>query len=101
MKKLIATGVFAVLASPVLAQDSAMAGDAEAGLALFERQCVACHVVQDVSGEVLAGRNSRTGPNLYNLIGQTPGTVEGYRYGKDLVAYGETGVLWEMDTIVP
>ena len=38
----------------VLAQD-APTGDAAAGEEHFNRQCIACHVVQDEAGEVLAG----------------------------------------------
>jgi cytochrome c len=79
-----------------LAQDAAPAGDAAAGEDHFNRQCIACHVVQDEAGEVLAGRNARVGPNLYGVIGRVPGSLEGYNYSKLMEAYGAMeDVVWE------
>ncbi len=54
-------------------------GDAAAGEKAF-RQCVSCHVVQNEAGETLAGRNAKTGPNLYGIVGAKFGQVEGFRY---------------------
>ena len=94
-----------VLAAPAFAEShmaegaidlASLQGDAAAGEEQFNRQCVACHVVQDpATDEVLAGRNAKVGPNLYGVAGQTPGTVEGYAYGDAIVAYGETGAVWD------
>lgn len=70
-------------------------GDVAAGESQFARQCVSCHVVVDDAGETLAGRNARTGPNLYGVAGRTPGAVEDFAYSDDLVAYGETGAVWD------
>lgn len=81
-------------AGPALAQD-APAGDPAAGETLFARQCIACHVVQDASGEVLAGRNAKVGPNLYGVVGRVAASVEDYDYSDLLAAYGETGAVWE------
>ena len=69
-------------------------GDVDAGETHFARQCISCHVVADDAGETLAGRNARTGPNLYAVAGRTPGTVEDFAYSDDLLAYGETGAVW-------
>lgn len=80
---------FAVLAAPAFAQ-----GDAAAGEEQFNRQCVACHVVQDAGGNVLAGRNAKTGPNLYGLAGRAMGAVEGFRYSDALVDAGAAGNAW-------
>jgi cytochrome c len=77
-----------------LAQDAA-AGDAAEGEAQFNRQCIACHVVQDASGEVLAGRNARVGPNLHGVIGRLPGSEDGFDYSELMETYGATGVVWE------
>ncbi|MFN4099478.1 MAG: c-type cytochrome [Pararhodobacter sp.] len=88
---------FAALAfttSPALAE-----GDAEAGAAAFN-QCQSCHVVANDAGEVLAGRNARTGPNLYGVIGRTAGSVDGFRYGDGIVAAGEAGLVWDEESTV-
>ncbi len=83
-----------------LAPFAAMAGDADAGADTFQRQCVACHIVQDADGETLAGRNARTGPNLYGVIGRQAGVVEGFRYGASMVEAGEAGLVWDEDSFV-
>ena len=62
--------------------------------------CQSCHVVRDDEGNVLAGRKAKTGPNLYGMIGRTAGTVEGFRYGKSLVAAGEAGLVWDEEQMV-
>lgn len=90
-----------VLAAPAFADGHASTvGDAAAGEEQFNRQCVACHVVQDAAGEVLAGRNAKTGPNLYGIAGRTPGSVEGFRYSDAVTELGEAGVLWTEETFV-
>lgn len=81
MKKFTLAAALSVLAAPVFADGHApTVGDAAAGEEQFNRQCVACHVVADASGEVLAGRNAKTGPNLYGIAGRTLGAVEDFRY---------------------
>ena len=95
MKSIISViSVAVVSASPLLAQ-----GDAAAGEGAF-RQCQACHVVVDDAGETLAGRNGRTGPNLYQISGREAGTVEGVRYSDALVNAGQAGLTWDQDTFV-
>jgi cytochrome c len=83
----------------VLAQD-APTGDAAAGEEHFNRQCIACHVVQDEAGEVLAGRNAKVGPNLYGVAGRVPGSVPDFAYSELLAAYGESGAVWEEENFV-
>ncbi len=86
------------LAAPAFAEShmAAPQGDAAAGEEQFNRQCVACHVVQNTeTDEVLAGRNAKVGPNLYGVAGQTPGAHEGFNYGDAIVKYGETGAIWD------
>jgi cytochrome c len=70
-------------------------GDAAAGEEHFSRQCVACHVVQDAAGEVLAGRNARVGPNLYGVIGRVAGSYPEFDYSELMETYGATGAVWE------
>ncbi len=74
--------------APALAQDVAN------GEMQFGRQCVSCHVVQDPDGRVLAGRNARTGPNLYGLEGRVIGSVEGFRYGDAIEELNARGLQW-------
>lgn len=98
---LAAAATMPFLAAPGWAQDAqAMSGDAEAGQTLFQRQCIACHVIIDDDGEAIAGRNARVGPNLYGVMGSQPGTVPEFNYSDDLVAYGETGVHWETENMI-
>lgn len=104
MKTLVISGAFAIaFAAPAFAEghgpDLAATGDAEAGEKAF-RKCQSCHVVQNDDGETLAGRNGRTGPNLYGVVGSAAGKVEGFRYGKDLVAAGEAGLVFDEATFV-
>ena len=74
--------------------DGHATGDAAAGEAAF-RQCISCHVVVNDAGETLAGRNARTGPNLYAIAGRAAGSVEGFRYSPSLSAANEAGLVWD------
>ncbi|MEO0379883.1 MAG: cytochrome C [Pseudomonadota bacterium] len=67
------------LALPAFADGHAASGDVAAGEKAF-RQCISCHVVQNEAGDTLAGKNAKTGPNLYGIVGSNFGTVEGFRY---------------------
>jgi len=87
--------VLAVTATPALAQQ----GDAERGAAAFN-QCQSCHVVANDAGEVLAGRNARTGPNLYGVVGRIAGSYPDFRYGDGIVAAGQAGLAWDEETTV-
>jgi len=99
MTKFIYAAAAALLASPAFA-DVTATGDAAAGEEQFNRQCVACHIVADADGEVLAGRNARTGPNLYGVAGRQLGVVEDFRYGDPIVELGETGAVWTEEAFV-
>lgn len=101
MKRFIIAVALAVLSAPAFADGhAATVGDAAAGEEQFNRQCVACHVVQDASGEVLAGRNAKTGPNLFGVAGRVPGGVEGFRYSDSVMALGESGAVWTEELFV-
>lgn len=99
MKKFTIAAAFAVLAAPAFAQEVTQ-GDAASGEEQFNRQCVACHVVADAAGEVLAGRNARTGPNLYGVAGRAIGSVEDFDYSDGLIALGEAGEVWTEEMFV-
>lgn len=90
------------LAAGIGVAGTALAQDAEAiarGEAAFS-QCQSCHVVRDDAGTVLAGRNGRTGPNLYGVIGRVAGTEEGFRYGDGMVQAGEMGLVWDEASVI-
>ena len=93
MKIIKFAAALSVMAAPAFAGGHAT-GDAAAGEEQFNRQCVACHVVQDDAGEVLAGRNAQVGPNLYAVAGRALGSVDGFRYSDGLVELGEAGAIW-------
>jgi len=93
--RLVTLGLLSVLAAPAFAESHA---DAAAGEAAF-RKCQACHVVQDASGNVLAGRSGRTGPNLFGVVGRTAGTVPDFSYKASIIQAGEKGLVWNEEEI--
>ena len=96
MKKLACIAMLTGFASPAFA-DGHVSGDVANGEAQFGRQCVACHVVRDDMGEVLAGRSAKAGPNLCGIAGAQLGSAEGFRYGDSLTAAGEADLVWTQD----
>lgn len=78
-------------AAPAFAED--VTGDAAAGEKVFAK-CQTCHSVIGPAGEKLAGKGSKTGPNLYGLPGRVAGSMEGFDYGDGLKALGATGFAW-------
>ena len=90
---LLALGL--LLPSAVLAQG--MVGDPAAGEAHFAGRCGGCHIIENEAGEVLAGRGSL---NLYGVAGRVPGSLPEITYSDLMVAYGETGALWEEASFV-
>ena len=97
MKKLACIAMLTGFAAPAFAE-AHVSGDVANGEAQFDRQCVACHVVRDNAGEVLAGRSAKTGPNLYGIAGAQLGAAEGFRYGDSLKAAGAAELVWTQDT---
>jgi cytochrome c len=93
-----AVAIAALTATPLLA-GSHITGDAGDGESVF-RQCQACHVVANEAGETLAGKNAKTGPNLYGVAGRTAGTGEGFDYSDSMVAAGEAGLVWDETNFV-
>ena len=79
-------------AAPAFADGHAGPGDAAEGEKTFNK-CKSCHmIVSDAGDEIVKG--GQTGPNLYAIIGRTAGTAD-FRYGDDLVAAGEAGLVWD------
>jgi cytochrome c len=75
-------------------------GDPEKGETAF-RKCQACHIVENDAGEVLAGRNARTGPNLYGIAGQTAAARSDFKgYSGSLKEAAEKGLTWTEENFI-
>ena len=99
-RKIVLAAAALLLSAPMAMADAhAAAGDAAAGERVFN-QCVACHVVQNEAGETLAGRNARTGPNLYGIAGKPWAHVEGFRWSPGMQALNEAGILVTEESFV-
>ena len=55
------------------------------------KKCSACHMIAS------DGKNM-IGPNLWNVIGRTAGSVNDYKYSKAMVAYGKEWSFEEMNS---
>jgi cytochrome c len=88
-----------IAAATLLTAPAFAEGDAAKGERVFN-QCQTCHVVANEAGEVLAGRNAKTGPNLYGVVGRTAGTYPDFEYGEAIVAAGAGGLVWDEAQIV-
>ena len=97
MTRTFAALVALSFAAPAFAESHASMGDAEAGEKTFAK-CKSCHMIVSDDGEEIQ-KGGRTGPNLYGVIGRTAGAVDDYRYGDDLVAAGEAGLVWDEETL--
>jgi cytochrome c2 len=62
-----------------------------AGETVF-RACAACH-------EIGEGARNRVGPALNNTYGNTVAHVEGFRYSPALREAGESGMVWDEETL--
>ena len=99
-RKIVLAAAMTLLSAPMAMADAhAASGDAAAGEAAF-RQCVACHVVVNEAGDTLAGRNARTGPNLYGIAGEVWGTGDDFRWSPGMQALNEAGVLITEESFV-
>jgi len=79
------------LAAPVFAEGDAANGEKEF------RKCKSCHEIASADESIVKG--GKTGPNLFGVVGRTAGSVEGFRYGDDLVKAGEAGLVWDEATL--
>jgi len=64
-------------------------GDAAHGEKVFKK-CSACHMIA-------SGGKNMIGPNLWEVIGRTAGSVSDYKYSKAMVAYGKEWTFEEMN----
>ncbi len=85
---------FAVFAASVMHSQVSIAqevGDAANGEKVFKK-CSSCHKIGD-------GAENGVGPMLTGVLGRTAGTVEGFKYGKSLLAAGEAGLVWTEEEV--
>lgn len=99
MKIITVAAAMTLFGAPAFAAGH-VSGDPTEGEAQFNRQCFACHVVRDDDGQVLAGRNAKTGPNLYGVAGRTVALVGDFRYGDAIAQLGEAGAIWNEPNFV-
>lgn len=106
MRRAILAAAAALAAAPVLAQDAVtpdvalFTGNPEAGLAAFNRQCSACHVVVNDAGETLAGRNAKVGPNQWNLAYDLIGNDPDFDYSDPIIQLRDAGEHWTEERFV-
>ncbi|MEO3476173.1 c-type cytochrome [Phaeobacter sp. CAU 1743] len=93
MKRLMSAAVIGLLAVPAFAE-----GDAAKGEKGFKK-CKSCHMVVSDSGETIV-KGGKTGPNLWGVAGRPAGSYEGFRYGSDMTAAGEAGLVWTEENFV-
>ena len=78
-----------VVEEPAIPMADMMASaDMATGEILFQRQCSACHSIED------GGRG--VGPHLYGVVDRTVGSVDGFGYSGSLVAVAE---VWDLDAL--
>ncbi len=65
--------------------------DSSAGGSVFKK-CSSCHNAVD-------GGANKVGPNLWSILGATPGAVADFKYSSAMVAYGETGEPWGFESL--
>jgi cytochrome c len=75
-------GAIAVAVAIVVPNIAHAAGDAAKGKAAFVRECAICHTVEK-------GGPNRFGPNLFGILGQKAGTVQGFNYTRAFKAAAE------------
>jgi len=72
----------------------AHAADPAQGAAIFKTTCGVCHLARsDASRADLA---TRTGPNLWGVVGRKAGTFKGYHYS---YAMSASGITWTDDQL--
>lgn len=87
MNRIVASIVAVFVAAPAIA-DGHASGDPAAGEKVFAK-CRACHMIESADGEEIQ-KGGKVGPNLWGIYQRQPGALEGFNYGDDLVAVGET-----------
>lgn len=80
------TGLLALAAAPVLADDIAD------GQLVYKQMCSACH-------KVTPDQKNGMGPNLFGLVGRKVGSAPGFTYSATLKADNAAGEVWSKDKL--
>jgi cytochrome c len=84
--KMLALGTAVILG---LSATTAFAeGDVAKGKKVFKK-CKSCHTVEQ-------GGKNKIGPNLFNVVGRSSASVEGFKYSKAMKA---SGLTWDAATL--
>lgn len=75
----------------------AFAGDAAVGEKEFKK-CKACHAITAPDGTAIQ-KGTKTGPDLYGVIGRVVGSVPDFKYGESLAAVGADGTVWDEEML--
>ncbi len=67
-------------------------GNVANGEKIFKK-CAACH-------SVIPGKK-KVGPSLHGVVGRAPGSLDGFKYSKAIKVYGESGAVWNGETLDP
>lgn len=86
----LALSSFLALGPAAGASHAASGGDPAAGKKVAKK-CLACHSMKPGKKKI--------GPSLYGVVGRTPGTLEGFKYSKAMVAFGASGAVWDEATL--
>lgn len=97
MMRTVATLIAMSFAAAPAFADGHLLGDPEAGEKAFSK-CKSCHMIVSDDGDEIQ-KGGKVGPNLYAIMGRTAGSVDGFRYGDDLVAAGEAGLVWDQENL--
>ena len=75
------------VAAPAFADQAAI----ERGAKVY-RKCKSCHRIGD-------GAANSAGPHLNGIFGRKAGSLEGFRYSKDIVRMGNDGLVWDREKL--
>lgn len=82
----------ALIAGPALADEQVAEGEK-----VVAKRCKACHAISNGDQEILKGGG--VGPNLWGIVGRKAGSYPDFKYGDDLVAAGEAGLVWDKESL--
>ncbi len=80
-----------VLTTAALLVSGGAFADAEKGKKDFKK-CASCHSLEEGKKKI--------GPTLFKVYGRQAGTMEGFKYSKDMIEAGTKGLKWTPENIV-
>ncbi len=80
------------LAAPAFADDAV-----EKGMKEFKK-CRACHAITAPDGTAIQ-KGTKTGPDLYGIVGRVVGSVPDFKYGESLASVGKDGTVWDEEML--